>query len=275
MAVVLNNRVIAITGAASGIGRALALQCAREGAKLALVDRSEDALRETVIACESLGVEVLSQTLDVSERDAVYAWADRVAEHFGRAHMVINNAGVNLGASVEATSQDNFDWVMDVDFWGVVHGTRAFLPHLRAADWGHVVNVSSLFGLISMPNQSAYNAAKFAVRGFSESLRMELLAENSHVGLSCVHPGGVKTNIVNSARFGEQVASEMSDEERKHKFNNELARTTPEQAARIILNGVKKNRGRILVGGDARLFDLLQRLLPSRYQNIAVKMFAS
>ncbi|MEC8428064.1 MAG: SDR family NAD(P)-dependent oxidoreductase [Pseudomonadota bacterium] len=262
----LAGKVVAITGAGSGIGRALAEQGAREGARLALSDIDETALAETAEKCRAHGAEVFVQPLDVSNSDAIYAWADSVVEHFGSVNVIINNAGVALSASVEGTTIEDFKWLMDIDFWSVVHGCKAFLPYLKKADWGHVVNVSSLFGLIGVPNQCAYNSAKFAVRGFTESLRMELKLENSSVGVSCVHPGGVKTNIANSGRHGIQVATDASFEEQKRKFNEELAKTTPEKAAQIIFDGIRKNTGRVLVGKDAKFLDMVQRLLPSSYQ---------
>jgi short-subunit dehydrogenase len=164
---------------------------------------------------------------------------------------------------------------MAVDFWSVVYGCKAFLPHLRKAQWAHIINISSLFGLIGMPNQSAYNAAKFAVKGFTDSLRMEMLSEGNNIGVSSVHPGGVKTNIVNSAKFGQQIGSTLSDEERKATFNEKLAKTTPERAAEIIMDGMQRDKSRILVGNDARLFDFIQRLMPQRYQKIALSMTSS
>lgn len=262
----LAGKVIAITGAGSGIGRALATEAAKAGARLAISDIDLPSVEATADLCRDQGAEVFVQALDVSNSDAIYAWADDVANHFGSVNVVINNAGVALSASVEGTNMDDFKWLMDINFWSVVHGCRAFLPHLKKAGWGHIVNVSSLFGLIGVPNQSSYNSAKFAVRGFTESLRMELKTENSPVGVSCVHPGGVKTNIANSGRHGEQVATDSSIEEQKRKFNEELAKTTPEQAAQIILKGVIKNKARVLVGKDAKVLDLIQRLMPSSYQ---------
>ncbi|CAM3838682.1 SDR family NAD(P)-dependent oxidoreductase [Parendozoicomonas haliclonae] len=268
----LNKAVVAITGAGSGIGRALAVQCAREGALLALSDIDEKGLQETVDYCRKMCPDVMSDRLDVGQRDEIYAWADKVNEHFGRVNVIINNAGVSLAASAEAMSDEDFSWLMDINFWGVTHGSRAFLPHLRASEWGHIINISSLFGLVSMPNQTAYNAAKFAVRGFSESLRMELLMSSDNVSISCVHPGGIKTNIVNNSKMGEQVGMQLSEAQQKKHFNTQLAKMTPERAAQIILTGMKKDRSRILVGSDAKALDLLQRTLPAKYQNIVVKI---
>src|SRR3954469_19721045 len=190
------GRVAAITGAGSGIGRALARELAARGTHLALSDIDDVGLAETVTLCEGAGVKVTSQRVDVADRDAVYAWADQVVADHGTVNFIFNNAGVALGATVEAMSYTDFEWLMGINFWGVVHGTKAFLPHLRASGEGHVVNMSSVFGLISVPAQSAYNASKFAVRGFTDALRMELDAEGSAVSATTVHPGGVKTNII-------------------------------------------------------------------------------
>lgn len=255
----LNNKVAVITGAGSGIGRALANVMAAKGCRLALSDVNEAGLAETVAGCG--GTEVRSYVLDVSDRDAIYAHAEQVRADFGEVNLVINNAGVALSSTVREMTDDDFKWVMDIDFWGVAHGTRAFLPHLIASGDGHVVNISSVFGLIGVPKQSAYNAAKFAVRGFTESLRQEMKLENQPVQVSCVHPGGIRTNIANSARMGK---SENAAAQRKG--FDKLAMTTPEKAAEIIVKGILKNESRILVGPDAWGIDAINRLLGSAYQ---------
>jgi NAD(P)-dependent dehydrogenase (short-subunit alcohol dehydrogenase family) len=265
----LAGRVAAVTGAASGIGRALALELARERAELAVSDVDEAGLAETARAARALGARVTEARLDVADRAAVHAWAERVVAEHGRANLVINNAGVSLGATIADMSAADLEWLFGINFWGVVHGTQAFLPHLRAAGEGHVVNVSSVFGLIAVPGQAAYNAAKFAVRGFTECLRMELELEGGRVSATCVHPGGIRTNIARSARV---VAREgrPSREEMIARFD-QLARTTPEAAARVILRGVKRNARRVLIGADARVISALQRLLPARYQALIVR----
>lgn len=268
----IQNAVIAITGAGSGIGRALAIQAGKEGARVALSDIKEADLQETKHLCEAAGATVLATVLDVSKQDQVTAWANEVHEHFGKVNVIINNAGVALSASVEEMSNEDFEWLMGINFWGVIYGCQAFLPFIKQADWGHIVNVSSLFGLISIPNQSAYNSAKFAVRGFTESLRMELEIAGYPIGVSCVHPGGIKTNIANNGRYGKQVGKSFSAEKQKEFFNKSLARTSPESAANDILNGIKNNRPRVLVGNDAKVLDALQRVLPARYQKLVMRV---
>ncbi len=274
----LDKAVIAITGAGSGIGQALALECANRGANLALSDIDLTALQATQekIKSKHPQLDIVLQRLDVANKDAVFQWANDVQEHFGKVNVIINNAGVALSATVESMEYKDFEWLMNINFWGVVHGCKAFLPLLQKSQWGHIVNVSSLFGLISTPNASAYNAAKFAVRGFSESLRIELMMSSKSVHLSCVHPGGIKTNIVNYGRDGgAQIgsAARMTQEERKENFNEKFAKTTPEQAAKIIIDGIIKKRPRILIGTDAKVLDLLQRFLPVRYQKVVAKIF--
>ncbi|MGQ7272969.1 SDR family NAD(P)-dependent oxidoreductase [Marinobacter sp. V034] len=255
----LTNKVAVVTGAGSGIGRALALKLAEKGCRLALSDVNKAGLKQTAAACKHVGVK--TYVLDVADRDAVYAHAEAVAKDFGQINLIINNAGVALSASVREMTDEDFKWVMDIDFWGVAHGTRAFLPHLIASGDGHVVNISSVFGLIGVPKQSAYNAAKFAVRGFTEALRQEMSLENLPVQVSCVHPGGIRTNIANSARMGK---SENAEAQRKG--FDKLAVTTPEKAAQTIIKGILKNDSRILVGPDAWGIEMINRLLGAAYQ---------
>ncbi|MDX1633661.1 MAG: SDR family NAD(P)-dependent oxidoreductase [Marinobacter sp.] len=255
----LNNKVAVVTGAGSGIGRALAMELAARGCRLALSDVNEAGLKETAALCDAS--EVRTYRLDVADRDAIYAHAGQVTKDFGAVHLVINNAGVALSATVREMTDEDFKWVMDIDFWGVAHGTRAFLPHLIASGEGHVVNISSVFGLIGVPKQSAYNAAKFAVRGFTEALRQEMKLEKQPVAVSCVHPGGIRTNIANAARMGK---SENAEAQRKG--FDKLAVTSPEKAARIIVKGILKDESRILVGPDAWGIELINRVLGAAYQ---------
>ena len=265
------GRVVAITGAASGIGRALAEELAKRGAHLALTDIDDDGLAETVGRCEGRGVKVTARWLDVADRDAVFAWADEVVAEHGSVNMIVNNAGVALGATVESMEHDDIEWLMGVNFWGVVHGTQAFLPHLKAAGEGHVVNLSSVFGLVSIPTQSAYNAAKFGVRGFTDALRIELEIEGAPVSATTVHPGGIKTNIARNARMHHSVAAITGDDVDPGAGFDQLALTTPEKAARQILTAVQKDKRRVLVGPDAKVFDLLSRLPAGVYQSIIVR----
>jgi NAD(P)-dependent dehydrogenase (short-subunit alcohol dehydrogenase family) len=255
-----DGRVAAITGAGSGIGRALARELAQRGAHLALSDIDEVGLAETVALCEGTGVKVTSQRVDVADRPAVYAWADEVVADHGRVNLVVNNAGVALGATIESMSYEDFEWLMDINFWGVVHGTKAFLPHLIEGGEGHIVNMSSVFGLLGIPSQSAYNAAKFGVRGFTDALRIEL----------DVHPGGIKTNIVRNARMHESVSSFTGGTPDVGTDFDKVAMTTPEKAARQILKAVERDRRRALIGPDAKALDLIARLPAALYQRAIV-----
>lgn len=257
------NKVAAITGAGSGIGQALAFELAKAGANLALSDVNEANLASTVTQSKAHGVTVKHYRLDVSSRDAIYAHAEEVVRDFGKVNMIINNAGVAVHSSIQELRDEDFHWLMNINFWGMVHGTRAFLPHLIASGEGHVVNLSSIFGMVAVPKQGAYNASKFGIRGFTEALRQELKLDKVPVGVSCVHPGGVKTNIARAARKGTSDATN----DIATPFE-QFALTTPTQAARIILHGVKCNRGRIFVGRDARVIDLLQRIMGWRYESI-------
>lgn len=267
-----DNRVAAITGAGSGIGRALALDLASRGCALALSDVNADGLEATAEAVrQSSAVKLTTSTLDVADRKAVHAWADATAQAHGQVNLVFNNAGVALGASIEGASYDDLEWIMNINFWGVVHGTKAFLPHLRAAGAGHVVNVSSVFGLIGVPSQGAYNATKFAVRGFTEALRLELDMADCGVSATSVHPGGIKTNIARDARYGDMDGiTTRSEADSKARFQS-LFITSPESAARTILKGVQRNARRVLIGPDAHAIDLVARALPARYQWLLAK----
>jgi butyryl-CoA dehydrogenase len=261
-----DGRVAAITGAGSGIGRALAVELARRGAHLALSDIDEVGLAATVARCEGARVKVSSQLLDVADRSAVFAWADRVVAEHGQVNLVVNNAGVALGATIEGMSYEDFEWLMGINFWGVVHGTKAFLPHLKAAGEGHIVNLSSVFGLISIPSQSAYNAAKFGVRGFTDALRIELDMDDCGVSCTTVHPGGIRTNIARNARMDGSVATLAGGPERAHEQFDRVAMTSPETAARRILTAVERNRRRTLIGPDAKAIDLISRLPAGLHQ---------
>lgn len=256
------GRVAVVTGAGSGIGRALAQDLARRGAHLALSDVDEDGLAETLACLGGASHAVRSDSLDVTDRAAVLAYAEDVAGQFGRVHQVYNNAGIAFAGNILTSTFEQIERVVDVDFWGVVNGTKAFLPHLIASGEGHVVNISSLFGLLAVPSQSAYNAAKFAVRGFTESLRQEMLVAKLPVQVTCVHPGGVRTGIARNAARGEG----FTDGAAMERFEATMLRMKPGDAAAAILSGVRRNRARVLVGNDARVLDLVVRVLGSAYQ---------
>jgi NAD(P)-dependent dehydrogenase (short-subunit alcohol dehydrogenase family) len=260
----VKGKVAVVTGAGSGIGRALACELARRGAKVAISDVDATGLAETGRQLRVIGADVHETRLDVTDRTAVLTYADEVAAVYGVVNIVINNAGIAFTGDIEKMSFEHIEQVMDVDFWGVVNGTKAFLPHLIASGDGHVVNISSLFGLLAVPGQGAYNAAKFAVRGFTEALRQEMLANGQPVQVTCVHPGGIKTAI---ARNGGTVDG-LDPNALADFFDTKLAKTSPEAAARIILRGVRANRPRVLVGLDAKVLDVVVRVLGSRYQRV-------
>ncbi len=258
------GKVAVVTGAGSGIGQALAVELARSGAKLAISDVDVEGLAQTEEQLKAIGAQVKADRLDVTEREAFLAYADAVNEHFGKVNQIYNNAGIAFTGDIEVTPFKDIERVMDVDFWGVVNGTKAFLPHLIASGDGHIINVSSLFGLMSVPGQAAYNSAKFAVRGFTEALRQEMVLAGHPVGVTTVHPGGIKTAIARNAT----VAEGLDRDEMAKMFDKRLAKTSPQRAARIILEAVRKNKARVLVGPDAKVLDLLVRLTGSGYQRI-------
>ncbi len=265
----LENQVVVITGAGSGIGRALALNATRNGSLLAISDWNEAALAETVDLCKAAGVrELRSDVVDVSDRAAVAEWAAAVVDQFGRVNLVVNNAGVTVTGDFEEMSYEDFDWIVGVNFNGVINGTKEFLPHLIASGDGHLINISSLFGLISMPGQTAYNATKYAVRGFTEALREEMLISGHPVGVTCVHPGGIKTGI---SRNGRKTASQDAAA-LDSLFEKKLARMTPDKAAQIILKGALAGRARVLVGIDAHVIHHFAKLTGSRYQDILARL---
>jgi NAD(P)-dependent dehydrogenase (short-subunit alcohol dehydrogenase family) len=265
----LENKVAVVTGAASGIGRALAVSLARRGALLAISDVDEVGLAQTLeLAAEAGGREVRSEHLDVSDRAAFRDYAVGVVQHFGQVNLVINNAGVALTGQVADISYEDLDWIVGVNFWGVVHGTKEFLPHLIASGDGHLVNMSSLFGLISTPGQGAYNATKYAVRGFTEALREEMLVARCPVGVTAVHPGGVKTAIVRNSR----VSWRADKEAITRLFGQHLAWTSPERVAELVITAVLRNRPRVLVGIDAHVLYRLAAVCGAHYQNVVARV---
>ncbi len=249
------------------MGRSLAVLLSKRGCHLALSDVNEAGLAETVRLVADSGVKVTSQRLDVANKDDVFAWADKVVADHGKVNLIFNNAGVALGSTVDGGSYEDFEWLMNINFWGVVHGTKAFLPYLKQAGEGHIINTSSLFGLIAVPSQSAYNASKFAVRGFTEALRQELELENVNVSATSVHPGGIKTNIAKAARMDKSVESIGMTVNSTAKFEK-LFRTTADDAAAQMIRAVEKNQRRLLIGNDAKVLDLMARILPSSYQKL-------
>jgi short-subunit dehydrogenase len=266
--------VAAVTGAASGIGRALALELAARGCDLALADRDEAGLQAVAAEiAKNPSRKVSVHRVDVAEPKQIEDFAQgALAAHPGL-NILVNNAGVALLGQFNEVDQAQMDWLMNINFWGVVHATRAFLPHLSRQREAHIVNLSSLFGLIAPPGQTAYAAAKFAVRGFSESLRHELQMAASPVRLSVVHPGGVSTNIVRNSRMGVGVTDNARRAETIERFDT-VAKTTPAAAAQRIIAGIEKNAPRILIGNDARMMDLLQRVLPGTYWSVLARLIA-
>lgn len=258
-----DGRTFVVTGAASGIGRALALHLASRGSDVAICDVNEDELAVTARDVERRGRKATAEVVDVADRGAMHAFAERVIEAHGRVHGVINNAGVSVTDRVATMSYEDLEWIVGINLWGVIHGTKAFLPHLIENGDGWVVNVSSVFGIIAVPGQSAYNLTKFAVRGYTESLRQEL--DGTGVTALCVHPGGIKTNIVRNSRHHD---AEVDKETAVKGFDEQLARTTAEDAARIIVEAMERRAPRVLVGPDAYVIDVVQRIVPERYTKI-------
>jgi short-subunit dehydrogenase len=261
----IRGAAAALTGAASGIGRALALELAARGCDLALADRDEAGL--AAVAAEiarAHSQKVTVHRVDVAEPPQIAEFAQAAISAHPGLNIVINNAGVALMGQFHEIDQAQMDWLMNINFWGVVHGTRAFLPHLARQREAHIVNLSSIFGIVAPPGQSAYAAAKFAVRGFSESLRHELQLAGSPVRLSVVHPGGIATNIARNSRTGTGITDNARRVQSIERFDT-LAKTTPAAAAVRIIQGIEKNQPRILIGNDARFMDLLQRLRPASY----------
>lgn len=254
-----NDKVVVITGAGSGIGRALAHQFDARGARLVLSDIDRERVQATAAACRR----ATAHHLDVADRGAVRAHADQVVADLGRVDVVVNNAGVALAADVLEQSDEDIDWLLGTNLHGVISGTQAFLPHVVASR-GHVVNISSVFGIVGMPSQSIYSAAKFGVRGYTEALAIEMDVAGTGVGVHCVHPGGIATNIVNFSR----MAPSRDRQQLVDDLHRLFLRTSADAAARAIIRGVEANRRRILVGPDARVVLWGEKLLGSAYQRV-------
>ena len=257
----LSTKVAVVTGAGAGMGRSLAVELAKNGARLAICDVDAAGLAETALQCAELGAPVEQRVFSVAEREAMLDFADDVVGHYGVVNYVFNNAGIAFLGTVERSEFKDIERVMDVDFWGVVNGTKAFLPHLIASGDGHVVNTSSIFGLFGVPSQNAYNAAKFAVRGFTEALRQEMLVSGAPVKVTCVHPGGIKTDIAKNS-----TSVDGRNPDSLVALFDKVAITSADKAARIILDGARKGEAKVLVGPDAVALDLLVRFLGSTYQ---------
>ncbi|RNM14149.1 SDR family NAD(P)-dependent oxidoreductase [Nocardioides pocheonensis] len=265
----LDDKVVVITGAGSGMGREMAILAATRGAVVAISDWNPEGLAETVDLVKAAGVrELRSDVLDVSDRAAMAAYATAVAEQFGRVNMIVNNAGVTVTGDFEDMEYTDFDWIVGVNFLGVVNGTKEFLPHLIASGDGAVVNISSLFGLISMPGQTAYNATKYAVRGFTEALREEMLINGHPVTVTCIHPGGIKTGIARNGRKTKGQDATAID----RLFDEKLARMPADKAARIILDAAAAGKARQLVGMDAHLIHHFAKFTGSRYQDVVARI---
>ncbi|CAB1220130.1 SDR family NAD(P)-dependent oxidoreductase [Acinetobacter bouvetii] len=262
------NKVAAITGAGSGIGQQLAVLLAKQGCHLSLSDVNEQGLANTVELVKDSNVRVTTKKVNVAHVEEVRAWAAETVQNHGSVNMIFNNAGVALGSTVEGASYEELEWIVNINFWGVVYGTKEFLPLIKQSGEGHIINISSLFGLTAQPTQSAYNATKFAVRGFTESLRQELDLEDCGVSALCVHPGGIRTNIANAAKMNDSIRTLGMHPEKSAKSFNKLLRCPPEEAARQILEAVQKDKRRLLIGNDAKTLDLIQRILPTGYQKV-------
>jgi short-subunit dehydrogenase len=270
----IRGAAVAITGAASGIGRALALELAARGCDLALADRDEAGLHAVAAEiAKAHSHKITLHRVDVGEAREIEAFAQEATANHPGLNILINNAGVALLGQFDEIDQTQFEWLMNINFWGVVHGTRAFLPHLSRQAEAHIVNLSSVFGIIAPPGQTAYSASKFAVRGFSESLRHELQIAASPVRLSVVHPGGIATNIARNSRTGAGISDNKIRSDAIERFEN-AARTTPQAAARRIIRGIENNQLRILIGPDAHIIDVLQRLRPANYWAWLERLFA-
>ncbi len=265
------NKVAAVTGASSGIGRAVALELAKNGCDLAICARSRmDALEETARAIKKLGRRATVHQVDMGARDQVEGFCAETLKEHGQVDMVVNNAGVGLVAPIEEMAYEDFEWVMQTNFWGMVYGTKAFLPYLKNRPEAVIANISSVWGFWAFPVQSAYTVSKFAIRGFTEALAQELA--RTGISVSLVMPGGIRTDIAKNSRLRAALGP-VKGEKEIIRFFNLIARTTPERAARVIARGMQKKKSRILIGPDAHVLDLANRMFPSWYQKVLPLLF--
>lgn len=263
------NSVAVITGAASGIGQALAIRLAKEGiAGLAIADVNAEGLKETADLIVQNGVKTSTHVVNVGDREQMRKFAEDVLKEHGKATHLINNAGVGLIGTFEQISIEDMEWLMGINYWGTVYGVKFFLPILKQQETAHIVNLSSVFGFIAPPEQTAYCSSKFAVRGFTEALRHEL--EETNVRVSSVHPGGIKTNIARNSRIGKDTPEEYKKQGME--FFDKVAWTTPEMAAETIVRGIKSENSRILIGKDAHLISYIHRLFPKNYLRLFTKL---
>jgi NAD(P)-dependent dehydrogenase (short-subunit alcohol dehydrogenase family) len=263
---ILKDKVAAITGAASGIGRSLAINLADEGCAVAIADIDRDGLQETAQMLRNKPVQVTTHVVDVGIHDHVHQFAYDVVRQHGKANIIVNNAGVSLAASLEEVTYDDFEWLLNINLWGVIYGTKAFLPYLKKQAEGHIVNMSSVHGLFTNRGVGPYCTSKFAIRGFTQTLCQEL--KDTPIRVSCVYPGGIKTNIARNTRFPDYYAGKRTKEEAIRDFDKFIARTSADKAARVIIAGIRRNKKRILVGYDAHIFALLERLFPNTWQRL-------
>ena len=261
---VLKGKVAVVTGAASGIGRSLAVHLAKEGCDLSIADINPERLHETARMAANYHVKITTEVVDVANRNRVYEFAGNVISKYGRVDLVINNAGVGLRGTIEEVSDEEFEWLMGINFWGVVYGSKAFLPYLKQQKQANLVNISSVHGLFTNPGVGPYCSSKFGIRGFTMALCQEL--KDTSVKVSCVHPGGIKTNIVLNSRIASHSVPEKTREEAQEDFDKTIARTSADKAAKKIIRGIKKNKIRILIGSDAYVYDVMARIFPFYWQ---------
>jgi len=261
-----SQKIVAITGAGAGIGRALALEFAKEGAKIAISDINKAALKETASLLEAHHIKPLVSIVDVSDKEAMHHWAKQVVDYFGGVHVIVNNAGVVVANPVDQIADEEFEWVMQINFWGCVNGVNAFLPYISAQQEGHIANVSSILGLLATPMLAAYASSKYAVRGYSDALRIELMQTHPTVGVTCIFPCGIETKLLKNGRGADIATIERMF---ASKYTKKIS---TEAAAKIMLHAIKKNKARALVGPNSMIIDLFQRLIPNSYHKLILSI---